>query len=122
MCSGKVQIQTDCTEKWMNVLLMEAAKIALGVVSNPSNSILEWASEEDVHALQAYTIRKMDQYMPSGKDIDHYKLSVYEQPLDNRQKYLDVLCFPTLFPTGMYGEFHPRHVKISFSEYLSQDY
>ena len=65
------------------------------VVSNPSNPILERASE-DVHGLQAYTIRKMDQYMPTGKDIDHYKLlSVHEQPLDNQQKYLDVLCFPT---------------------------
>ena len=45
------------------------------------------------------------------------------KPLDNRQKYLDVLCFPMLcfpmlFPTGMYEEFHPRDVKISFSEYL----
>ena len=46
--------------------------------------------------------------MPTGEDIDHYKLlSVHEQPLDNRQKYLDVLCFPTLFPTGMYGAHHP---------------
>ena len=40
------------------------------------------------------------------------------KPLDNQQKYLDVLCFPVLFPTGVYGEFHPRDVKISFSEYL----
>ena len=99
MCSGKVQIQTDYTEKWMNVVLMEAAKKALEVVSNP------------VRGLQAYNIRKMDQYMPTGKDIDNYKLSVDEQPLDNQQKYLDVLCFPTLFPTGMYREFHLRDVK-----------
>ena len=95
-----------------------SCKIALRVVSNPSNPILERASEEDVRGLQAYTIHKIDQYMPSGKDIDHYKLSVHEQPLDNRQKYLDVLCFPTLFPIGMYGEFHPRDIKISFSEYI----
>ena len=59
------------------------------------------------------------QYMPTSRDIEHYKLlSVHEQPLDNRQKYLDVLCFPTLFPTGRYGEFHPRPVKLAFSEYL----
>ena len=63
--------------------------------------------------------RKMDQYFPTGKDIDHYKLlSIHKQPLDNRQKYLDVLCFPLLFPTGRYEEFHPRAVKLSFSEYL----
>ena len=57
--------------------------------------------------------------MPTGKDIDHYKLlSVSERPLDNRQKYLDVLCFPSLFPTGQYGEFHTRTVRLTFSEYI----
>ena len=27
------------------------------------------------------------------------------------------MCFPTLFPDGRLGEFHPREVKISSSEY-----
>ena len=95
----------------------EAAKKAVEVVSGATSSVLEKASEDDVRGLQAYTIRKMDQYMPTGKDIDHYKLlSVSEKPLDNRQKYLDVLCFPTLFPTGQYGEFHPRAARLTFSE------
>ena len=54
-----------------------------------------------------------------GKDIDHYKLlHVKEKPLDNRLKYLDVLCFPTLFPSGRYGEFHPHPVNLTFSEYI----
>ena len=89
------------------------------VVSIASSPILERASVDDINGLQAYTIRKMDQYMPTGRDIKHYKLlSVHEQPLDNRQRYLDALCFPTLFPTGRYGEFHPRPVKLTFSEYL----
>ena len=38
-------------------------------------------------------------------------------PIDNRQKHLDVMCFPVLFPTGKYGEFHPRQEKLSHSEY-----
>ena len=97
----------------------EATKKTIEVVSIASNPILERASVDDIDGLQAYTIRKMDQYMPTGRDIEHYKLlSVHEQPLDNRQKYLDALCFPTLFPTGRYGEFHPRSVKLTFSEYL----
>ena len=96
----------------------EAAKKAVEVVSTATSPMLERASEDDVRGLQAYTIRKMDQYLPTGKDIDHYKLLSIQQPLDNRQKYLDVLCFPLLFPTGKYGEFHPRTVKLSFSEYL----
>ena len=97
----------------------EATKKTIEVVSIASNPILERASVDDINGLRAYTVCKMDQYMPTGRDIEHYKLlSVHEQPLDNRQKYLDVLCFPTLFPTGQYGEFHPRPVKLTFSEYL----
>ena len=45
-------------------------------------------------------------------------LSVKEDALDNRQQYLDVMCFPVLFPTGKFGEHHPREVKLSHSEYI----
>ena len=38
----------------------EVAKKAVEVISNAGNPILERASEDDVHDLQAYTIRKMD--------------------------------------------------------------
>ena len=57
----------------------EATKKTIEVVSNASNPMLERASVDDVNSLQAYTIRKMDQYMPTGRDIEHYKLlSVHE--------------------------------------------
>ena len=35
-------------------------------------------------------------------------MNVKQAPLDNRQEHLDVFGFPTLFPTGQYGEHHPR--------------
>ena len=28
------------------------------------------------------------------------------------------MCFPNLFPTGRFGEFHPRDEHLSFSEYV----
>ena len=28
------------------------------------------------------------------------------------------MCFSTLFPSGRYGEFHPRDVQLTFSEYI----
>ena len=97
----------------------EPTKKALEVVSSTTSSVLERASEDDVRGLQAYTIRKMDRYMPTGKDIDHYKLlSVSEKPLHNRQKYLNVLYFLSLFPTGCYGKFHSQAVRLTFSEYI----
>ena len=82
-----------------------ATKKTIVVVCSASNPILERASVDDVNGLQAYTIYKMDQYMPTGRDIEHFKLlSVHEQPLDNWQRFLDLLCFSTLFPTGQYGD------------------
>ena len=46
-------------------------------------------------------------------------LNVKEKPLDNRQAYLDVMCFPNLFPSGHFGELHTRevHITVSSSEY-----
>ena len=41
-----------------------------------------------------------------------------EDPIDNTQQHLDVMCFPVLFPTGRFGKYHPREVKISHSEYV----
>ena len=55
--------------------------------------------------------------LSTDTDIEQYKLlNVREDPLSNRQEHLDVMCFPTLFPTGKFGKNHPRDVKLSHSE------
>ena len=41
-----------------------------------------------------------------------------EEPIDNRLQHLDIMCFPVLFPTGEFGQFHPRAHKLSHSEYI----
>ena len=50
----------------------EATKKTIEVVSLASNPILERASADDINGLQAHTIRKMDQYMPTGRDTTNY--------------------------------------------------
>ena len=45
-------------------------------------------------------------------------MNVQEEPIDSRPKYLDVMCFPTLFPDGNFGKYHDRQKKISHSEYI----
>ena len=81
--------------------------------------MLEKASKEDVAGFQAYTIRNLDNKLSTTSDIEQYKLlSVTEDPIDNRQQYLDVMCFPVLFPTGRFGKFHPRQEKLSHCEYI----
>ena len=44
-------------------------------------------------------------------------MNLKEDALSNKLKYLDVLCFPTLFPSGRFGESHPRKVPITPSEF-----
>ena len=97
----------------------EAAKQVIEVTNSTSSTMLEKASADDIATFQAYTIRSLDNKLSNQSDIEQYKvLSVNEDALDNRQKYLDVMCFPVLFPTGQFGEHHPRRVKLSHSEYV----
>uniref|UniRef100_A0A1X7VFG3 Helitron helicase-like domain-containing protein n=1 Tax=Amphimedon queenslandica TaxID=400682 RepID=A0A1X7VFG3_AMPQE len=66
--------------------------------------MLEKANDQALEGLLAYTIRHPDSKIATGSDISQYKLmNVKEAPVDNRQKHLDLFCFPTLFPTGQYG-------------------
>ena len=97
----------------------DAAKKAIEVVSSTSSTLIKKATKADIAELEAYTIRCMDESLPLGSDLEHYKMLKIEEPaLDNRLKYLDIMCFPVLFPTGRYGEFHPREVRLTFSEYI----
>ena len=96
-----------------------SSKEVIEVVSNTTCKMLEKATEADVQGLQAFTIRKLDTKIVKDSDISQYKLlNVREQAIDDRQSHLDLMCFPNLFPTGRFGENHPRQVKLDFSEYV----
>ena len=43
---------------------------------------------------------------------------IQEHPLDSRQKHRDVLCFPNIFPTGEFGQFHSRQKNLDPREYI----
>lgn len=97
----------------------DATKKVIEVANSSSRKILEKATKEDIAGFQAYTIRNLDNQLPTSSDIEQYKLlNVREEPIDNRMKHLDVMCFPVLFPTGMFGEHHPCQVKLCPSEYI----
>uniref|UniRef100_A0A1X7TDK9 Uncharacterized protein n=1 Tax=Amphimedon queenslandica TaxID=400682 RepID=A0A1X7TDK9_AMPQE len=44
-------------------------------------------------------------------------MDIKEAHIDNRQEHLDLLYFPTLFPTGQYGERHPKS-KLSGTNFI----
>ena len=92
--------------------------ISREVIETVSNTTSEKADKQDVAGFQSFTIRAVNAKHSTTSDIDQYKLlNIKEDALDNRQKCLDVMCFPTLFPTGWFGEHYPREVKITYAEY-----
>ena len=44
-------------------------------------------------------------------------MNAKEDVLSNKSKHLDVLCFPTLFPSRKFGESHDNSIPISVSEF-----
>ena len=98
--------------------LEDATKKVVETIDTTSSTMIEKATKEDIAMFQSYTIRSLDQQHSITADIDQYKmLNVKEIPLNSRQEYLDVMCFPNLFPSGHFGELHTREVHISSSEY-----
>ena len=99
--------------------LNDAAHRIIECVSDTSSTMLHKVSNDDVSSYQSYTIRRLDQKEPNIPDTDQYKLSnVKEDALSNKLKHLDVMCFPTLFPSGRFGEGYERDVKLTSSEYV----
>ena len=102
-----------------NESIDETTKHIIEVSNTATTSMLEKATKDDIGSFHTYTIRNLDNKLSPTSDIEQYKLlSVREGPIDNRQQYLDVLCFPVIFPTGKFGEFHPRQEKLSHSDYI----
>ena len=74
--------------------------------------MLEKSTDNNTAGFQAFTIRNLDNKLSTASDTEQYKvLGVTENPIDNWQQHLNVVCFPVLFPTGKFGEFHPREKK-----------
>ena len=120
----KTAIRTlrSCNWLYRNVedkCIDETTKHIIEVSNNAATEMLKKVSPDEVDAFQAYTIRNLDNKLSIGSDIEQYRLmSVTEDPIGNKQQHLDVMCFPVLFPTGKFGEFHPREEKLSPSEYI----
>ena len=74
----------------MTVSLDDISRHIIESVSNTTSTMLKKVSADDISSYQSYTI--------------------YVQ-------YLDALCLPTPFPSGIFGESHPRKVPILASQF-----
>ena len=99
--------------------LDDAARRIIECVSDTSSTMLHKVSDNHVSSYPSCTIRRLDQKEPNIPDTDQYKLSnVKEDALSNALKHLNVMCFPTLFPSGRFGEGYKRDVKLTSDEYV----
>ena len=97
------------------ISLDDALRRVIESVSDTTSTMLENVSVEDISLYQAYTIRRVDQCQSSQPDCE--LTDVKDTAMSNKFKYLDVLFFPTMFPSGRFGKSHPHEVPISPSEY-----
>ena len=76
----------------------EAISEVVEVVKNTTSTMLEKATKEDIADMHCYTIRSLNSKQFTGDDMEQYKLvNVEERPMDNRHKFLDVMCFQHYF-------------------------
>ena len=77
------------------------------------------AENEEESYYEQYTINPLHAPRENQKATALYQmLKVNEPPLDNRMKYLDMLCFPDLYPLGIGGQRCHREVPLSAAEYV----
>ena len=92
-----------------NISVDRATKEIMEIISKSKSRMLVKAINSDLSTFQMYTIRNLDNRLSPDSDIEQYKLlNIQDSPLDNGKRYLDVMCFPILFPTGKYGQNHNR--------------
>ena len=94
-------------------------EIVIDVAHSATSTMLEKASDKDEYCAGLQAIRHLDKPVPTANDIDQFKMvNVKEFPLKINQKHLDLMCFPELFPTGEFGEYHDREVPLTSLEYV----
>lgn len=68
---------------------------------------------------EQYTIYPLYEKKANKTSTDLYQmLKVQDMLLDNREKNLDLMCFPDLYPFGMYGQHETRQVKLHDYEFI----
>ena len=82
--------------------LDDTSRHIIETVSETTSTMLEKVSTDEVSSYQSYTVRQLNPKPSSLPDSEHYKLvDVKEDALSNKLKYLDALCFPTLFDSSL---------------------
>ncbi|EZA57993.1 hypothetical protein X777_02001 [Ooceraea biroi] len=75
--------------------------------------------DESSYDYEQFTIYPLYEEKSNKTDTALYQmLKIQDLPLDHREKYLDLLCFPDLFPFGINGQHETRQIKIHDHEFI----
>lgn len=76
-------------------------------------------TEADADYHSQYTIYPLHENRQNVQVSALYQMARVEAAsIDNRDKDLDLKCFPHLFPEGKFGQWHERNVKLGSSEFI----
>lgn len=88
------------------------------VNANKRAALLTQVSQSD-DLYEQFTIHPMYEKRPNETVTDLYQmLKIFDVPLDNRHKSLDLQCFPHLYPYGCNGQREDRETRLTNTEFI----
>ncbi|XP_018361467.1 PREDICTED: uncharacterized protein LOC108760158 [Trachymyrmex cornetzi] len=89
------------------------------ILNDKCQAMLTQIDESDDSYYDQYTIYPLYEKKSHKSDTVLYQmLKIQALPLDNREKDLDLLCFPDLYPFGTNGQHETRPVKLHDHEFI----
>src|SRR5580765_2088899 len=99
---------------------IEEIKIGKEVIlESQQKAILTQVTDENDGYYEQYTIYPLYEKKANKTSTALYQmLKIQDLPLDNREQYLDLMCFPDLYPFGINGQRETRQVKLFDHEFI----
>ncbi|XP_036140477.1 uncharacterized protein LOC118644866 [Monomorium pharaonis] len=89
------------------------------VLNLQGDAMLTQVTDDKDSYYEQYTIYPLyEKKTRESANALYQMLKIEELPLDNREKFLDLLCFPDLYPFGVNGQHETRQMKLYDHEYI----
>ena len=100
--------------------MQETKNNAEAIVLNlQGDAMLTQVTDDKESYYEQYTIYPLyEKKTRESANALYQMLKIEELPLDNREKFLDLLCFPDLYPFGVNGQHETRQIKLHEHEYI----
>lgn len=116
-------IDSDLFEKENNIDCEKVSKQNEGIELNieEQTNLHAFLTQRDINDTfyEQFTIHALNEPRNNAKASELYQmLKINENPIDHRDKELDLKCFPAIYPFGQNGQYCNRLVKLKPTEYI----